>query len=475
MIKQLTTDPILQPFCPDREIELHTDASALGLGAMLMQRSSNGKLHLVYAISRRTSDPERNYHSSKLELNAIVWAVTRLRNWLINIPFKIVTDCSALLYLNTHKTKNPQIVRWSLALSEFNYEIVHRPGVKMCHVDALSRAPVEPPDLEEECCDNVLGIFSIVTPDDEITLFQCADEFLRSKREILLKPVIERTIHERNEVTGYELKNSILYKRENNKLLYVVPKSLRKSIVIRHHDLRSHAGLDRTVSNIRELYFFAGMKSYVRQHIRSCIQCIICKSKTGKPAGELHPIKPGERPFALIHVDHIGPLITATHQNKFILVITDTLTKFVILTATTNTKAINVVKAFENFILDFGVPRKIISDRGTCFTSKIFSEFCERHGIEHSLNSPRHPQANGLVERVNRTLIPAIQACVSKPDAKDWVIQLKKVQRNLNSSPNKATGKTPFELLYGYINCHDEGLLQLLVTRIHSNYKMKQE
>ena len=88
----LTTKPVFQPFNAKRYTELHTDASSRGLGSMLLQRNDAGIMSLVYAISQRTSDVERNYHSSKLELLAIVWAVSRLRPILINIHFKIVTD-----------------------------------------------------------------------------------------------------------------------------------------------------------------------------------------------------------------------------------------------------------------------------------------------------------------------------------------------------------------------------------------------
>lgn len=93
---------------------------------------------------------------------------------------------------------------------------------------------------------------------------------------------------------------------------------------------------------------------------------------------------------------------------------TDTLTRFVILYAVRATKVANVVRSLEEFVFDFGAPIHIISDRGTCFTSKLFEEFCTKHGIKHTLNSPRHPQANGLVERTNCTLVPAIQANIEK-------------------------------------------------------------
>lgn len=95
---------------------------------------------------------------------------------------------------------------------------------------------------------------------------------------------------------------------------------------------------------------------------------------------------------------------------------------------------------------DKGLPSRIISDRGTCFTSYKFKENRKSKEILQTLNSLRHLQANGKVERVNRTLIPTIGA--SLHNNTKWVKILPEVERNLNSSINKTTGKSPFELLH---------------------------
>ena len=100
----LVERPILQPFNSNKYTELHTDASSRGLAAMLLQRDNENRMHFIYAISRRTHEAEQFYNSSKLELLAIIWAVSRLRPLLINISFKIVTDCQALVYMNTTVT-----------------------------------------------------------------------------------------------------------------------------------------------------------------------------------------------------------------------------------------------------------------------------------------------------------------------------------------------------------------------------------
>ena len=67
----------------------------------------------------------------------------RLRALLIDIYFTVYMDCQSLIYINSLKTKNRQIIGWLSSIAEFNYNIFHREGGKMQHVDALSRAPVE--------------------------------------------------------------------------------------------------------------------------------------------------------------------------------------------------------------------------------------------------------------------------------------------------------------------------------------------
>ncbi|KAL7303301.1 hypothetical protein TKK_0004492 [Trichogramma kaykai] len=137
-------DPVLKLYNPKAFLtELHTDESSIGLGAMLMQKDKeNDALKLVYAISRCTTEAESKYHSSKLELLAIAWALDRLRAFLIGIKFVAIIDCQSLVYMNAWKTGKAQIARWMSEIAEYELEIKHRSGVQMKHVDALSRAPV---------------------------------------------------------------------------------------------------------------------------------------------------------------------------------------------------------------------------------------------------------------------------------------------------------------------------------------------
>lgn len=156
--------------------------------------------------------------------------------------------------------------------------------------------------------------------------------------------------------------------------------------------------------------------------------------------------------------------------HKYVLAIVDNLTKFTVIRATKDTKTTSAIRILEKFVREYGAPTRIITDRGTCFTARRFEEFCERHGIRHTLNSPRHPQANGQVERLNAALVPAIQSNLVEENGRRWDKNLRKIQNDLNEMTNASTDKSPFELVYGYLPRREEGELRKLTRDDESTY-----
>ncbi|GFW29645.1 retrovirus-related Pol polyprotein from transposon 17.6 [Trichonephila clavipes] len=140
--KIMTEGPILHLYKYGRKTELHTDACKQGYGAILLQEAEDGKLHPVYYMSKKTNTAEEKYDSYELEVLAIINALKKFRVYLLGQHFKIVTDCSAFQKTMQKKELITRIARWALQLEEFDYEIEHRAGSRMKHVDALSRYPV---------------------------------------------------------------------------------------------------------------------------------------------------------------------------------------------------------------------------------------------------------------------------------------------------------------------------------------------
>jgi len=137
---KLTTRPVLAIFNPEAPTEVHTDASAIGIGAILLQKV-DGKMVVVAYYSRQTTADQRCYHSSELETMAVVLALRHFRVYLLGIKFKVVTDCNALRATFAKRDLLPRIGRWWLEVQEFTFDIEYRAGTRMTHADALSRTP----------------------------------------------------------------------------------------------------------------------------------------------------------------------------------------------------------------------------------------------------------------------------------------------------------------------------------------------
>ncbi|GFU85856.1 retrovirus-related Pol polyprotein from transposon 17.6 [Trichonephila clavipes] len=138
----MSEGPILHLYKYGRKTELHTDACKQGYGTILLQEAEDGKLHPIYYMSKKTNTAEEKYDSYELEVLAIINALKKFRVYLLGQHFKIVTDCSAFQKTMQKMELITRIARWALQLEEFDYEIEHRAGSRMKHVDALSRYPV---------------------------------------------------------------------------------------------------------------------------------------------------------------------------------------------------------------------------------------------------------------------------------------------------------------------------------------------
>jgi len=138
----LTTAPILA--CPDyqRIFILQTNASTLGLGAVLTQNFPEGERVIAYA-SRTLKPAERNYTATKLECLAVVWGIRRMRDYLEGYRFTVVTDHQSLKWLKNLDNPSGRLGRWVFELQQYNYEIRYRRGALNKVADALSRQPAQ--------------------------------------------------------------------------------------------------------------------------------------------------------------------------------------------------------------------------------------------------------------------------------------------------------------------------------------------
>lgn len=186
------------------------------------------------------------------------------------------------------------------------------------------------------------------------------------------------------------------------------------------HDDVGHFGFMKTYELVASQYWFARMRRFIKKYVKNCLTCLYFKSPAGKPSGELHPIKKIPKPFHTVHLDHLGPFIKSKTGNTYVLVLVDAFTKFILLYGVKNTTTTATVKAIKDMIRVFGVPHRLISDRGTSFTSEEFKNFCLKVGIKHHLNAVAMPRGNGQVERYNRTIINSLATMGANKHDKTW-------------------------------------------------------
>jgi len=134
---------VLKHYDPQRPLILHTDWSVHGIGAILAQKDDEGKEYMVACCSRSLNEAESKYSSFHGELLAVVYACRQFHIYLHGNQFQIITDHSPLQWLTTTKEfKNNMHCRWAMALQDYDFKIVHRPGSLHQNADVTSRFPV---------------------------------------------------------------------------------------------------------------------------------------------------------------------------------------------------------------------------------------------------------------------------------------------------------------------------------------------
>lgn len=122
---------------------VYINASQWGFGAVLLQTDGDDScLNPVCYMSKKTTKAQQKFHSYELEVLAIVKTLKKFRVYMLGLHFKIVTDCAAFTKTLEKRELATRVARWTLLMDEYDYDIEHRTGSQLPHVDSLSRYPM---------------------------------------------------------------------------------------------------------------------------------------------------------------------------------------------------------------------------------------------------------------------------------------------------------------------------------------------
>ena len=219
-----------------------------------------------------------------------------------------------------------------------------------------------------------------------------------------------------------------------------LPQSYRQKCLVMAHSKFGHQGRNKMVALICPYFYWPSLTTDCMKHIRECETCQRMDKTSQKPC----PMQSREItsvPFERIAVDLVGPFPAALGGFRFLLTTIDLATRWpeAVPVRTTTVKVITsqLVNIFS-----------ITTDNGPQFKGNFFRKWLKGKGIQHIVSSPYHPQGNGVVERLHRTLNTMVaKMCEAKGN---WASVVPMALYFIRSTPCSATGMSPFVARQGW-------------------------
>ncbi|KAJ9548812.1 hypothetical protein OSB04_021355 [Centaurea solstitialis] len=432
MLKEkLCSAPILALPDGTESMVVFSDASHLGLGCVLMQ---HGKV-IAYA-SRQLKDHEKRYPTHDLELAAIVFALKLWRHYLYGTKCRIFSDHKSLRHLFDQKELNMRQRRWMELLTDYDCEIEYHPGKANVVADALSRkGKGDLPmlfTLKAEISSNLL-------------------EEIKKNQVVASSP---------DNLKGERMVGLISTLTEDNRGLKClggriwVPRtgdSRKQLLEIAHRSKYSiHPGTNKMYQDLRQFYWWPGMKKDVAYFVERCMTCLQVKSEHQRPYGKLQPLEVPQWKWDHITMDFVTKLPRTPKGFDAIWVIVDRLSKSAHFLPINETYSLDkLARLYVNEIVTrHGIPLSIVSDRDSRFTSSFWKSFQRVMGSELKFSTAYHPQTDGQSERTIQTLEDMLRACAIDFSG-SWEVHLPLIEFAYNNSYHASIQAAPYEVLYG--------------------------
>ena len=463
---------------------LDTDASKYQVGCALFQEHPDGTRRPIGFWSRSLNNAEKNYSASERECLAVVWALKILRPYLMYEKFTVYTDHAALRWLLTICEPSGRLMRWRLRLAEFDFNVQYKRGKLNQQADALSRLRTMAETIDddsEEIPTFLITDSQQLTNEEESTQHEEEEDILSledtkwdelfmilpepTQSDPTFQPILEEELLStqfsdpfcteiRRRLNGGEVlpftfnEEGILMRTGESNPQIVIPHVLKGKVLHIHHYARlaGHPGGKKLYHAIRRHMYWPSLALDCYGTVRRCASCARNRIKLRKNTTELQ-LFPAQAPLESVCIDVLGELIKTSRGHEYLLVITDRFTKLTKTVPLKGISAAEVAKAFvTHWVFNFGPPIDLLADNGKCFTAKFFQDVCQILNIHNSFTTTYHPQANGQVERFNRTIKTAIRAYLADHPP-DWDLYTDALTYAYNCQPHTSTAIAPFELV----------------------------
>lgn len=452
-LKDIITNPPILIY-PDfsKDFNLSTDASGTTIGAVLSQQKEGLDLPIAFA-SRILSSTERRYSTIEREALAMVWAVKNFRCYLLGRKFTLYTDHKPLIHFFKITNESTRISNFKFKLSEYDFEIKHKPGKLNVVADALSRLGTQNKQKQKTLVLTRAQVHN--SQDGAINPRTNAnkEEVGTNSQNKYTKPQAPNSNDDSNEefVINGEGVTPTENRKQNNKSTHLTDKEQIHSVLKSYHNtpLGGHQGVLKTYLRIRPHYRWKNMFGIIKNYVKSCKKCQMNK-KNKRAIMPMMISSTSKKPFDKVFMDIVGPLPTTTRGNKFILTFEDDLTRFMDCYPLPNAEAGTVAKVFYDEIISrYRIPKLLLTDRGSNFCSDLFKKTCKFLQISKLETTAYHPQTNGALERNHGPLIEYLRS-FSNDNPADWDDWLRQAMYVHNNTPHSSTKLTPMDVLFGF-------------------------
>ena len=371
----LRSGRVLTHFDDRLPLILACDASPYGLGAVLSHRMPSGEEKRVGFVSRTLSRAEKNYSHLDKEALAIIYSVKKFQQYLHGRQF-LETDHKPLNHIFGESRATPtmasgRIQRWALTLGGYDYSIQYKEGKSMANADALSRLPLETPQVEgprpPEIVHLVEHLDSTPLSCTQIRIWTDHDPTLSRVRKWVqegwpaqdqnVTPDLQPYFRQRDELS-LEV-GCVLW---GNRV--VVPTKGRRQALNLLHE--AHPGIVRMKSLARAYLWWPGMDRDIEFCVKDCADCQ--SSRKMPPVVPLHPWARPDRPWSRVHIDYAGPF-----EGKMFLLLIDAHSKWLEVHAMNSATSAVTIELMRKTFSSLGLPETIVSDNAAIFTSEEFA------------------------------------------------------------------------------------------------------